>query len=34
MALEPLHPPKDILVFDRELLALNELNDGAVLEID
>jgi hypothetical protein len=31
---EPAHPPEHIIVPDREALALNELHDGAALEID
>src|SRR5206468_6386235 len=31
---EPSHPAKHIVVFDREALALNELDDGAGLQID
>src|SRR5439155_9183546 len=33
-ALEPAHPAKDVIVLDREPLALHELHDGAALEID
>ena len=33
-ALEPPHPAEHVVVPDREPLALNELHDGAVLEID
>ena len=33
-ALEPPHPAKDVLVPDGEALALHELHDGAVLQID
>ena len=33
-ALESPHPAEDVLVLDRELLALDELHDGAVSEID
>jgi len=32
--LEPPHPPEDVIVADREALALHELDDGAVFEID
>ena len=32
--LEPPHPLLHVVVFDREPLALHELHDGAVLEID
>ena len=31
---EPAHPPEDVVVPDREPLALDELDDGAALEID
>ena len=33
-ALEPPHPAKDVLVPDREPLALHELHDRAAFEID
>src|SRR5262249_8880637 len=33
-AFEPLHPLLDVLVSDGELLALHQLNDGAVFEVD
>ena len=33
-ALEPPHPPEDVVVSDGEALALDELNDGAALKID
>ena len=33
-AREPAHPREDVVVADREPLALHELHDGAVLEID
>jgi len=32
--LEPPHPPEHILVADRELFALHQLDDGAAFEID
>ena len=32
--LEPLHPAKHVVVPDRETLALHELDDGTVFEID
>ena len=33
ISLEPAYPPEHIIVLDRETLALNELHDGAALEI-